>query len=385
MKRYLCMVLCMALVLTGMPEVSAEGLGLSAKSAVVMDAMTGRVIYEKNAHAVLPMASTTKIMTALCAIEQGNPDDMVKVHPSAVGVEGSSMYLGHGETLTLRDLLYGLMLASGNDAAVAIAMHISGGILEFADLMNRTAQKIGATQTSFRNPNGLDAEGHHTTAYDLARITRYAMKYELFRTIVSSRTAKMPWAGHDYPRVLNNHNKLLKMYDGADGVKTGYTKKDGRCLVSSATRNGFQVIAVTLNAPNDWDDHAKMLDFAFDQYTAKPLVKAGDYLRTVMVKRGMGSSVQVHAGGDLTIPVPKGEAPDVQVLYHIPDVVDAPVGFEAVLGRVEAVYDNEVIASVDAVAAGAVAEREIPRLWMSLRMILRDWLTMYANQGRIFK
>ena len=201
--------LCMSLCAVVMP---ACAMNLSAKSAVVLDVQTGMVLYNKNADAKMPMASTTKIMTAICALENGNLNDIVEVHPSAVGVEGSSMYLGHGEKITLENLVYGLMLASGNDAAVSIAMHISGSVDEFANLMNDTARKIGALNTSFKNPNGLDAEGHYTTAHDLALITRYGMEsVEGFADIVSTYEKKMPCQGRDYDRVFTQPQQAFKV------------------------------------------------------------------------------------------------------------------------------------------------------------------------------
>ena len=194
---------------------------VSAKSAVLIDTMTGSVLYEKNAYQKLPMASTTKIMTAICALEAGNLEEPFEVHPAAVGVEGSSIYLAHGETMTLRDLVYGLMLNSGNDAAVAIAMRVSGSVEGFAALMNETAATIGVRDTQFQNPNGLDDPQHYTTAYDLALITRYGMQNAEFAQIVATKSKRIPWQNKENGRLLSNHNKMLSLYEGADGVKTG--------------------------------------------------------------------------------------------------------------------------------------------------------------------
>lgn len=214
------MLLCCLLVPAG-GHAQAEVPAVSAKSAVLIDTKTGSVLYEKNARQKLPMASTTKIMTAICALEAGNLDETFEIHPSAVGVEGSSIYLAHGETMTLRDLVYGLMLNSGNDAAVAIAMQVSGSVEAFAALMNDTAAKIGVQDTQFQNPNGLDDPQHYTTAYDLAQITRYGMQIPAFTEIVSTKTKRIPWQNKENGRLLSNHNKMLSLYEGADGVKTG--------------------------------------------------------------------------------------------------------------------------------------------------------------------
>ncbi len=362
--------------ITLFPVVSCGAPRISAHSAAVISSVTGEVVYEKNGYQRLPMASTTKIMTAICALEHGNPDDMVRVHPSAVGVEGSSMYLGHGEVISLRDLTYGLMLASGNDAAVAIAMHISGSIEGFAQLMNETAAKIGVENTSFQNPNGLDAEGHYTTAYDLAMITRYGMSIPAFAEIVATESIKVPWQGRDYPRQLKNHNKLLNMYDGAKGVKTGFTKRSGRCLVSAAERDGCEMIAVTLNAPDDWQDHMTMLDYAFDGYESKELLKADDYLKTVKVTNGAVDRVPVKASSGFSFPVKKGSNTEVRMVYNIPDELTAPVGFGQGIGKVEFYYKEKLIGSVEAVSAGSALYVEPKTLKLYIKKIFKAWIGM---------
>lgn len=246
-----CVLLLCAVLCAVIPH-RCFAVGVSAKSAVLIETSADRIVYRKNADEKLPMASTTKIMTAICAIE--NTDDLdrkITVADCAVGVEGSSIYLKHGEHLSVRELVYGLMLSSGNDAAVAIACAVSGDVQRFAALMNETAKKIGVQNTSFKNPNGLDEEGHYTTAYDLARIASYALKNDEFKKIVSTYTTTIPYEGYSYDRRLKNHNKLLKLYDGCIGIKTGFTKKSGRCLVSAAERDGAVLVAVTLNAPDD--------------------------------------------------------------------------------------------------------------------------------------
>ena len=348
----------------------------SAKSAIVINALTGEVVYEKNARQKLPMASTTKIMTAICAIENGNLDEIVKVHPKAVGVEGSSMYLGHDEQLPLRDLLYGLMLSSGNDAAVAIAIHISKSVEEFALLMNKTAEKIGVKNTSFKNPNGLDDEGHYTTAYDLAMITRYGMKNPEFSKVVGTQSIKVGWQGRDYPRVLNNHNKLLKMYEGATGVKTGFTKKSGRCLVSSAKRDGLEFVAVTLNAPDDWNDHIKMLDFAFDAYESKEIIKKDEYLKTLKVLNGNVENISVASASSFSVPVKKGSKPKIKLKYNIPETTEAPVGFGKVLGSVEVYLDDSLAGKVDAVSKNSVSYVEPETFLKNIIKIFKTWILM---------
>ena len=213
-------------------------LDISAKSACVISADTGEIIYAENEKEKLSMASTTKIMTALLAIESGRLDETVTVSANAQAQEGSSIYLRTGERIILKDLVYGLMLNSGNDAAVAIAEHMSGSEDKFAELMTKRAKELGAVNTSFKNPNGLDEQGHYTTAYDLALIAAYAMKNEEFKKTVSTKSATATLEDGEI-LYFSNHNKLLKMYDGAVGVKTGFTKASGRCLVSAASLRTF--------------------------------------------------------------------------------------------------------------------------------------------------
>ena len=290
MKKILSCILAIILFISvfGVFTANAGSLSLSAESAILIDADSGRVLYQKNAFVRLPMASTTKIMTALVAIESGNIDRAVKIDNRARGVEGSSIYLADGEVLSMRDLVYALLLASANDAAAAIAFEISGSIEDFAILMNQKADELGLTSTHFVNPHGLHAEEHYTTAYDLAKITAEALKNEIFLEICSSKTKKIPLNVNEGTRYLTNHNKLLRSYIGCIGVKTGFTKKSGRCLVSAAEREGLRLVAVTLNATDDWRDHTAMLDFGFERYTRLDIAKPGAF-----------STVLPLSGGDL--------------------------------------------------------------------------------------
>lgn len=239
---------------------------VSARSAVLIDASSGAVLFEKNSSERLPMASTTKIMTALIILEKMQLDEVVSVPKEATLVEGSSIYLRENEEITVETLLYGLLLESGNDAAHTLAVACSGSIEAFADEMNKKAARLGLQNTSFKNPHGLTAEGHYTTAYELARITGEAMKNPVFCKIVSTQKMLAPSLDGELTRLFLNHNKLLKYYDGAVGVKTGYTEAAGRCLVSAAEKTGFRFIAVTLNDRDDWDDHCNMLNFAFENF-----------------------------------------------------------------------------------------------------------------------
>lgn len=252
---------------------------VSARAAALIDVESGRILYSKNGDTPMLIASLTKIMTAIVAIEQGNLADMVKVSRRAYGKEGSSLYLRLGEEMTLENMLYGLMLRSGNDAAVAIAEHIGGTEEGFVFLMNRKAEELGLHNTQFRNPHGLDADGHFSTANDLAKLTAYALKHPVFREIVRTETKTAPNPNEPWDYRWRNKNKMLRLYEGADGVKTGYTRAAGRSLVSSATRNGQQLAAVTINAPNDWADHARLLDYGFQHFPLMTVLEKGEEVR----------------------------------------------------------------------------------------------------------
>ena len=236
----------------------------SAKAAAVINGDTGEALYAQNADMRLPMASTTKIMTSLLLCEHGNLRKEITVTADMLRVEGSSMGLLPGDTVTLHDLLYGMLLASGNDAANVTAIAISGSVTAFAELMNKRAAELGLKNTHFVTPSGLDAEGHYTTAHDLALLAAFALKNKEFAKAAASKTATLCYGNPPYKRTLSNHNKLLKLYDGAIGVKTGFTKKSGRCLVSAARRDGKLAVAVTLCDPDDWRDHVSLLDYGID-------------------------------------------------------------------------------------------------------------------------
>jgi len=298
---------------------------VSAKSAIVIENSTGRVLYEKNAHTRMPMASTTKIMTAICALENSDPDTLITVNDAAVGIEGSSIYLAKDEKITIRDLLYGMMLNSGNDAATALACEVSGSVEEFAKLMNKTAENIGAHDTNFVNACGLYEDEHYTTAADLALITAYGLKNPVFAQIVSTYQTKISNGDKDYPRSLKNHNKLLRRYDGCIGVKTGYTKKCGRCLVSSAFRDGITLTCVTLNAPDDWNDHTALLDYGFSRCAWVSVANEDDYCTTVKVAGGTRGDVSVSFKEALGFVSIDGVDDDVSVSYDFMPKLKAPL------------------------------------------------------------
>lgn len=279
---------------------------VSAQSAIVIEKSSGRILYDKNADKKLPMASTTKIMTALVALENGNTDDIITISSTAAGTEGSSMYLEAGEKMTLLELLYGLMLSSGNDAAVAIAEHF-GGTDKFVALMNNKAKEIGATKTNFTNPNGLPDNSHYSTAWDMAKITAVALENETFLEIVSSKSYRVAGEGKAYSRTLSNHNKLLNMYQGCIGVKTGFTKAAGRCLVSAAEKEEMTLICVTLNAPDDWNDHINLYNQLFPEYSLRHILHSGVPLDSIQVENSTLDSLSVTVNEDFLYPLAKDE------------------------------------------------------------------------------
>lgn len=290
---------------------------VSAQKAILWDAGADRVLYEKDAHSRSLIASTTKIMTALLVCEQCNVLDRMRIPKEAVGIEGSSMYLREGEVLTVQELLYGLMLRSGNDAAVALAIYCGGTVEGFVALMNDKAHRLGLNGTHFANPNGLDHPEHYSTARDLAILAEYAMQNPIFARTVSTKQVRIG------DRLLTNHNKLLWRVEGADGVKTGFTKAAGRILVSSALRDGRRLICVTINDGNDWLDHAALLEEGFSRYTLRHILSAGEPLGSVEVAGGQQKRVRLLAGQDVSYSLAEDE--QVQILLSGPGFAYAPV------------------------------------------------------------
>lgn len=379
MKRFLLLeALVAALFCVGFFSSSASEPALSARSAILVDAESFAVLYEKNADEKLPMASTTKIITALTAILNGDEDEVVTVSANAAGTEGSSVYLEVGERISLKELLFALMLESGNDAAVAIAEHISGSVDGFAALMNETLKKIGAENTNCVTVNGLDAPEHYTTARDLALITRYALKWELFKELVSTQTKSVSFSGSSDGRMLVNHNKLLKSYEGATGVKTGYTKKSGRCLVSSATRNGYTAIAVTLNAPDDWNDHKKLLDYSFESFRERTAVlEKGKIIGKIRVD-GFNDGFLPYAPEDNC--VIRAPGAEIEIRYNLGKLT-APVYDGAIVGSADIYTNGLYVKSVNLLSCGSAPENDICRKLKTRYIFLLKILFDFVRDG----
>ena len=346
-RTALAVIMALTLLFSDVFVAGASEIGVSASSAILIEAESGRVLYEKNADATRGMASTTKIMTALVALENGDLDSVVKIPRQAVGVEGSSLYLVENEELTLLELLYALMLRSANDAATAIAIHIGGSVDGFSGMMNARAMEMGLKNTHFENPHGLDGDGHYTTAFDLAIITSEALKNETFRKIVSTVSVTLSQNGVSGRRTVVNHNRLLRTYDGCIGVKTGFTKKCGRCLVSAAERNGVTLIVVTLNAPDDWQDHKRMLDYGFGICQRRKLTFSESGRATVV--GGITDSVGYMSEGEAYVTVPN-DAPQFRREVELDRFYYAPVRKGDILGRV-AYYDGDTLVSQSPIVA----------------------------------
>lgn len=337
---------------------------VAAQAYCVLDSVTGRVLFQRNADERRSPASTTKIMTALVVLERADVDAKVKVSQEAANTRGSSMWLSAGEEVTVGDLLYGLLLNSGNDAGVALAEHVAGSVEEFARLMNEKARELGALSTQFKNPHGLDEPGHYSTAHDLSIIARAAMANPEFAAIVATRRKVVPWDGHKQDRALHSHNKFLWSYEGATGVKTGYTDQAGKCLIASAFRDGWTVIATVLNSGQMYNDAATLMNVAYQSYKPTTLVRKGDVVGTVRVERGERDRVRLVAVRDLVLPLNSAERANLERLEQLPAYVAAPVAAGAVLGSVTTKVDGLALGAVEVVAAEDIRASTVLDLFM---------------------
>ena len=347
-----------------------DGLSLpsvSAESAILINGEDGAVYFEKNADARLGMASTTKLMTALVAAESGDVNRVVTIPAQAVGVEGSSIYLVEGERLTMRELLYALLLSSANDAATAIAIAVAGSVEDFCAKMNERGAQMGLTDTHFTNPHGLYDEEHYTTARELAKIAAEVLCEPLLRQIVATVRATITHDGEENKRLLLNHNKLLRTYEGAIGMKTGFTKKTGRTLVSAAQRDGLVLIAVTLNAPDDWRDHAAMLDYGFSRYERVVFAQVGSFFVELPVTGGVCESVTLTNTEPLVLTLPKGHGDASYSVQGTSRFLFAPVSYGDGFGTVTLTCRGQAVSS-PLILSDSVAAKE-PDLPPFLRRI----------------
>lgn len=326
---------------------SASSSLTSAKGMAVLEMESGRVLYEHNMHTKLKMASTTKIVTALTVLENCQDLDVpFKVDNRAIGVEGTSIYLKQGEVKTARELLYGLMLRSGNDASVALACHCAGSVEKFAELMNLTAEKCGAKDSHFVNPHGLDSDEHYTTAYDLALITSKALQNPTFKEIVSTKTMKIS-NDENGARYLVNKNRLLSSLDGCIGVKTGFTSKAGRCLVSAVERDGMTVVCVVLNCGPMFEESANLLNQAFVDYKDVELLKSYNYICSIPVVDGEKNKIRVYNPQGFKHPLTIEEQQYVSVDYDLPNQLKAPLKSEQKVGTAKVYFKDELMFETD--------------------------------------
>lgn len=350
MKKKLISLFIICIILLNSNISIGQNLGLSGDSYILMDAKSGRILLEKNSNKKMPMASTTKIMTALIAIEEGSLQDKVSVDDKSLNVEGSSIYLEKNEIMSLEDLIYGLMLRSGNDSSIAIANHISKTEKEFVDKMNAKAKLIGADNTQFQNPHGLDEENHYSTAYDLAMITKEALKYDEFKKIFETKTYN---ANREKNNYFINKNKTLWQYEGGNGGKTGYTRASGRCLVSTAQRDGMDLIAVSLNAYDWFNDNYKLMDYGFEKY--KPYVI---YDKNQLIKK-----MDIHdekpiiygiASNEFIYPLTNTEKDDLSVKLNLNKNFNKVVEKGEKVGMIETYLEGVLIKEEDIVSKNKV-------------------------------
>jgi len=324
---------------------------VSASTAILMDQQTGKVLWSKNPHWQRPIASLTKIMTAILVLENSDLDASLTVSQAAMRTGGSSMYLRSGDTYGIRDLLYGLMLLSGNDAAVALAEYVGGSVPRFVSYMNKKATMLGALNTTFANPHGLPAESHYSTAHDMALITRHALSIPEFATLVASQQARIcdPIGGELYS--IYNKNRLLWEFAGANGVKTGYTLAAGRCLVASAAREDRQVIAVILDGPQLWEDAKALLSYGLEEYENVLVKHRGQLVGTAGVVGGIDAIVPVVVDRDLWVTIPRGSKGTISIDYYVNSKIAAPVEFWAPVGKLT-VKDGDGLVAEAALLAG---------------------------------
>lgn len=344
---------------------ASEGINLSALSAVVMDAETGQVLFAKNANQPRPIASTTKIMTALVAIECGKLNSVSTISTHAAGVEGSSVYLKAGEKLTLEELIYGALMRSGNDACVAIAEHVAGQEQIFVNFMNYKAHRLGANNTNFCNTNGLPNDKHLSSAYDLALVTRYALHNPVFSRIVSTRTHAIP--GPNGKRILNNTNKMLWSYQGADGVKTGTTNAAGKCLVASASRDGRRLIAVVLHSDDRWSEAICLLNYGFERFDNQMIAVQGAPISSISVENGLKENVLVTVDKDISVTVPSGKDDSIKKVLVFKKDITSPVIPGQPVGKIEVLVDGKKVNEADLLTMEGVAKLPYHRiLWRQI-------------------
>lgn len=363
MVRAVAILMAVALAVGCFAPRGGEALGVAAEAAILMDVNSGRVLYGKNIHTRLPMASLTKIMTALLAAESGRLDELVTVREEWIAVPASNIWLKAGENISLRSLVYGLILRSGNDAALSIAYFLAGGPEPFSTTMNHRAREIGALNTNFSNPHGLHARNHYSTAYDLALITRILLHDPFLRSVVSTERFDSRTYGGDIPRIWHNKNRLLQMEPLADGIKTGWTVAAGHCFAGSATKLGWQLLSIVLNSPNHYGESRSLLSWGFSNYSPILLVPRGLFQGQVPAPGGEPPHVGVVAARDFWWVEGRGESVAAEVTINLPESVKPPIARSQVLGELVVGYRGELWGRVELVSDAVVRHKS---LWLRL-------------------
>ncbi|NLW56394.1 MAG: D-alanyl-D-alanine carboxypeptidase [Firmicutes bacterium] len=342
-----------------------SGPTIRASAAILVEAVSGMILYAKNEHQRRGPASTTKIMTAIVALEKGNLEEIVRVSPRAARTGGSSLWLKAGDLLSLRELLEGVLLRSGNDGAVALAEHVAGSEAAFVELMNRKAREIGALNSSFRNTHGLTAPNHYTTAFDLAQITRYAFTHPEFGRIVGAKEEAVEWFLGEKTRTVRNTNRLLWSLAGADGVKTGTTSRAGYCLVASATRDGRKFISVVLNSPDRWGESARLLEYGFNNFTLKQLCQVDTPVAWVKIAHGDPAEVALYPRRDLMVVLPKGKEGEGQRRLTLDyAALVPPIKAGSTVGKVSFYYRGQEVDWVELYPKARVRRAYWWRQWL---------------------
>lgn len=341
---------------------------VTATSAIVIEASTGHIIYSRNPDKRMFPASTTKMVTLIMALENGKSEEIVTVGKNAFGVEGSTLFLETGDKIPLKELLTGMIMHSGNDAAVAVAEHIDGNIKTFAEHMTRRAHELGATGTNFTNPHGLPDTNHYTTAHDLALLAAHGYSLENFEEIVSAQEKIYQWI-HDPAKKLRSENQLLWLYRGGNGVKTGYTDAAGRCLVSAAKRDGIQIVAVVLDSYFMWNDSIALLDYGFANVSSEKIIQGDKIVRSLPVVSGHKKTMPVKTADDITVPIFKN-SDDYKIEYDLPKFLSAPIKKGEAVGQVRVMLDGKEVATTDLIATENDTQKSFFKiLWENLKKL----------------
>lgn len=385
MRRFLALFFLMILMCENVCAEEATLPKVNAQGAILMDMESGRVLWERKSKEPMAMASTTKIMTAIITLENADLEDTVVVSKKASQAPPVKMHLSENEEIRLKDLLYALMLQSSNDAAVAIAEHVGDSVENFCDMMTIKAKELGCEDTLFVTPNGLDAGDHHSTAYDMALITRYALKNEQLLEIISTPSVQFQSSKCSYS--VANKNRLLNEYDGAIGVKTGFTGKAGHCFVGAAKRGDTTLISVVLASgwgtqgkAQKWIDTKRILDYGFDNYERKQVINEGDYAKDIFVDRAKVTELKLYYKDGLILPMRAGEEKEITIEYEVNNTVEAPIIAGTAYGKAKVYMSGELIDEIDLVCKDNIERHDFET---SMKKIINSWLKI--GDGGIIK